>query len=78
MSNHDAQVDPVVTPVANLFGFGRTQRVVMHARPKDPQTAFATQRVIAGQHDDGVFANETIDNQLGQQSPEIVDLPRRL
>ncbi|MDA0810274.1 MAG: hypothetical protein O2945_21880 [Planctomycetota bacterium] len=40
--------------------------------------AFATQRDIASQHDDGVFANETINNQFRQPPPEVVDLLSRL
>tara|TARA_R110002072_G_scaffold303073_1_gene492832 strand:+ start:4103 stop:4339 length:237 start_codon:yes stop_codon:yes gene_type:complete len=78
MSDHDAQIDPVMSPLADFFRSGRTQCIVMHPCPEDSQAAFATQSVISSQHDDGVFANKTIDNQLREQSPEIVDLPRRL
>jgi hypothetical protein len=73
--HHDAQIDLVVSPMACLFGFGRTQRVMMHSCPEDSQAALATQGVIAGKHDDGVFADEAIDDQFRQQSPEIIDLP---
>jgi hypothetical protein len=68
MSDHDAQIDPVVSPMACLFGFGRTQRVMMHSCPEDSQAALATQGVIAGKHDDGVFADEAIDDQFRQQT----------
>ena len=51
---------------------------MVHSRSKDSQPAFATQRVIAGENNHGVFADETVDDQLGQQSPQVVDLPRGL
>lgn len=51
---------------------------MVHSRPKYSQAAFATQRVIAGENNDGVFADEPVDDQLRLPLPEIVDLPRGL
>ena len=37
--------------MTDLFGLGRTERVMVHAGSKDSQSSLATQRVIAGQND---------------------------
>lgn len=74
----DAQVDPVVSPVADLLGLRRTERIMVHAGSEDSQPSLATQRVIARENNDGVLADQRVDDQLGEQLPEMVDVPNGL
>lgn len=48
---------------------------MMHASSKDSQPALATERVISGQIDDCVLADERADDQRRQQFPEMVNVP---
>ena len=75
MGDHDAQVHPVMSPVADLLGLRGTQRIVMHPRSKNAQTSLATKRVVARQRDRRVFADQAVDDQRRQQSPEVIDVP---
>ena len=47
----------------------------MHSRSKDPQTTLATKRVISGQYDRCIRANQSSNDQLSEKFPEVIDIP---
>ena len=60
-----------------LLGFRRVERVVMHAGTVNPQAPFSAQRIVAGQDDRRIIANERLHDQLGQKFPKLVNIPNR-
>lgn len=51
---------------------------MVHAGPENAQPSLAAQRVIARERDDDVFADQRADDKLGEQLPQVVDVPHRL
>ena len=47
----------------------------MHSRSKDSQTTLATKRVISGQCDRRIRANQGSNDQLSEKFPEVIDIP---
>ncbi len=47
----------------------------MHSGPEDAQSTLATKRIVAGQEDRGVLADQSVNDQFGQQLPEVIDIP---
>ncbi|MEZ6099321.1 MAG: hypothetical protein R3E01_10140 [Pirellulaceae bacterium] len=78
IDDHDAQIHAVVSPMKELLGFRRVERVVMHAGTVNPQAPFSAQRIVAGQDDRRIIiANERLHDQLGQKFPKLVNIPNR-
>ena len=49
----------------------------MHAGTVNPQAPFSAQRIVAGQDDRRIIANERLHDQLGQKFPKLVNIPNR-
>ena len=51
---------------------------MVHAGSKDSQSSFTAQRVVARENDDGILADQRVDDQLSEQLPEMVNVPNGL
>src|SRR5271170_6292130 len=62
-ADDDGDNDPDVSPTDEFDLLAGEQGIVMHAGAEQMEAAFATERVIHGERDDGAFGKESVDQQ---------------
>ena len=74
-ADDDADHHPVVPPTEQLQSSTGEQRIVMHARSKQPESPFAAKCVVHGERDDRLPGHKRVNYELRRHPADFIKRP---